>query len=443
MPKQICFMVMPFETKPSGAKTGPSEIDFDHLWQEGLRPVIEKLGYQAVRADQDWGPVIVKEMLERLVASDLVIADITIPNANVYYEIGVRHAAMNVGCVLIAADWARPVFDIQQMTRIQYPLPSKRVTEDEAARLQEVLAAAIPKAAPQPSPIKSLIPSYPKVDQKILETFRREMEDLSSLQTEIRATRMLSKGEQEGRIKEIVESLLSEAQPSPSAALEVLYLLRDCEKWADLVAFVERLPESLRELEVVREQTALAVSNGGDHARAVAMLCTLIDRFGPTPERLGILGGRYKRLYQATKKRSFLDQAIDAYERGFRLDLNAYYCGSNLPRLLRERGDDGDEERARGVSYVVAEACESARDSGTADLWLNPTWLGVAFDNGDVPLARRCLQNIRKEGHAAWQLESTLEDLERSARHLPDAKIREELLEIHQQMTTLLEEAKA
>ena len=35
MPKQICFMVMPFETKPIGAKTGPSEIDFDHLWQEG------------------------------------------------------------------------------------------------------------------------------------------------------------------------------------------------------------------------------------------------------------------------------------------------------------------------------------------------------------------------------------------------------------------------
>jgi hypothetical protein len=58
VPKQICFMVMPFETKPSGAKNGPSEIDFDHLWQEGLRPVIEKLGYRAVRADQDWGPVI-------------------------------------------------------------------------------------------------------------------------------------------------------------------------------------------------------------------------------------------------------------------------------------------------------------------------------------------------------------------------------------------------
>jgi hypothetical protein len=46
-----------------------------------------------VRADQDTGALIITQMVERLYFADLVLADMTIPNGNVYYEVGVRHAA--------------------------------------------------------------------------------------------------------------------------------------------------------------------------------------------------------------------------------------------------------------------------------------------------------------------------------------------------------------
>lgn len=106
----ICFMIMPFGKKSTGIQS-PAIVDFDELWNKAFKPALIALGYRPVRADQDTDSLIIHQMLERLYYSDVVIADISIANANVYYEVGIRHAARTEGCVLIAADWSRPVFD--------------------------------------------------------------------------------------------------------------------------------------------------------------------------------------------------------------------------------------------------------------------------------------------------------------------------------------------
>jgi hypothetical protein len=108
-------MIMPYGIKPSqrpDSATAPDQIDFNRLWTSAFEPAIRQLGYDPVRADQDLGAAIIKEMIERLAISDLVIADVTTPNGNVYYEVGVRHAAKPTDCVMVAADWTRPLFDI-------------------------------------------------------------------------------------------------------------------------------------------------------------------------------------------------------------------------------------------------------------------------------------------------------------------------------------------
>src|SRR2546421_1848774 len=138
----ICFMIMPYRTKPVADRHDPgipAEVDFDRLWEAALKPAIEAMGYEPVRADQDLGALIIQEMIERLAISDLVIADVTIANANVYYEIGIRHAAKQQGCVMIAADWAKPLFDIDQMRQLRYTLPATVIDDAAAANIQEVL----------------------------------------------------------------------------------------------------------------------------------------------------------------------------------------------------------------------------------------------------------------------------------------------------------------
>src|SRR3954453_596314 len=124
MPDQIAFVVMPFDVKETGRTDAgvPAKIDFDAIWARVYQPVLHGLGYYAVRADRDVGALIINEMIQRLAIADLVVSDITLPNANVYYEVGVRHAAKKNGCVLVSADWARPVFALAQIRQLRFPL---------------------------------------------------------------------------------------------------------------------------------------------------------------------------------------------------------------------------------------------------------------------------------------------------------------------------------
>src|SRR3954468_11313797 len=145
MPKPLCFMIMPFGRKATqvAAGRGPAEIDFNALWDRGYVPVINELGYEPVRADQDTGALIISQMLQRLYFADLVLAEMTIPNGNVYYEVGIRHAAKQTGCVLLAADWSKPLFDVAQMRPVRYPLPEGNVTEDTAKAFRTAISDKI------------------------------------------------------------------------------------------------------------------------------------------------------------------------------------------------------------------------------------------------------------------------------------------------------------
>lgn len=80
---------MPFGHKSAEGRS----IDFDAVWRQIIAPAIEPAGMQQLRADEEqFGGIIHKPMLERLVLCDYVICDLTFANANVFYERGIRHA---------------------------------------------------------------------------------------------------------------------------------------------------------------------------------------------------------------------------------------------------------------------------------------------------------------------------------------------------------------
>ena len=109
------------------------------------------------------------------------------------------------------------------------------------------------------------------------------------------------------------------------------------------------------------------------------------------------------------------------------LDLNEYYCSSNLPRLYKARKRTGDEERALSVSKIVIAACERAKKLGLADEWLRPTLLGTAFDAGDADKAEELAADIIAEGPAQWKLDTTLADLKASVAQVQDKNRRDRL----------------
>lgn len=453
VPRSICFMVMPFSRKDTQAPAGkgPAALSFDSLWEKALKPLIEELGYLPVRADQDLGALIVHEMLERLAISDLVLADLSIPNGNVYYEIGVRHAARERGCVLIGADWSRPLFDVDQLRRVVYPLPPEAVddkavlTDEAAAAIRERLRDGVLALRDGVSPIHQVLPGYPTVTPNRTSSFKDLMQEVSDFQGRMLAVRRIGDPQQCAlQAKALRDEYLASAGALPALGLELLYLLRDCVGWPEVIDFAGRLPKALRNLPMVQEQVYLAESKTGNHHEAIGALEKLIETAGDTSERRSLLGGRYKNLYAEALEKGdkrqagiYLDRSIEQYDRGMRLDLNDYYPASNLPRLLRLRGDEGDEERARAASAVARLAAERSKERGN-DPWARQTLLGLVFDDGNVAEARRLYKEVSREGAASWQLEATADDLERSARLAADPETQTQLLKIVEDLRELL-----
>jgi hypothetical protein len=440
MPRPLCFMIMPYSTKATGVALGtvaPDKVDFDRLWEAALRPAIYNAGYEPVRANEDIGALIINEMIERLAISDLVLADVSIPNGNVYYEVGIRHAAQRQGCVMTAATWSKPLFDIDQMRQIRYPLPAESISAETAAEIIKIVETAIPVMSAGESPFYQVFPKYPEYDPARTTSFRKTLEDLSKFQSEIIAARSATGDERGKRALELRQRYYTGGPIQKSMAIELLYTLRDCTDWQTTLQFIDSMPADLRNSPLIKEQHALALSKSGDHDSAIGALRELILTSGDTSERRGLIGGRYKKKWGATRDPADLNRAIAEYEAGMKVDLNDYYPSSNLARLYRTRGRKGDEDRARIAAAVTLTGCERARARGSNDEWLNPTLLGSAFDTGDVEKAQELADQVATEGPSVWKLETTLADCITAAQ-LHEEPRRTELLDIVVQLQALL-----
>jgi hypothetical protein len=66
---------------------------YDSLWVEVIRPIAEKVGFEAYRADDVFHPgVVLQDIVRGIRGSDVVIAEVTPKNPNVFYELGFAHA---------------------------------------------------------------------------------------------------------------------------------------------------------------------------------------------------------------------------------------------------------------------------------------------------------------------------------------------------------------
>ncbi|MGO4870226.1 MAG: DUF4071 domain-containing protein, partial [Roseiarcus sp.] len=86
--RAVCFVIMPFGRKPDASGR---MVDFDRIYAEVIAPAVEAAGLDGIRADEEQGAGFIhKLMYERILLSEYAIADLTLLNANVYYELGDR-----------------------------------------------------------------------------------------------------------------------------------------------------------------------------------------------------------------------------------------------------------------------------------------------------------------------------------------------------------------
>ena len=117
-----CFVIMPIGTQVIGNKTITEDelrTNYDYIIKNAISKADPTL--KVIRADEELNSASMSnDIFYKLMHSKYVIADITYPNPNVFYELGIRHA-IKPGTILIREklDFNVP-FDISHLRYIEY-----------------------------------------------------------------------------------------------------------------------------------------------------------------------------------------------------------------------------------------------------------------------------------------------------------------------------------
>ena len=166
------FIVRPFGNRPVPVKKDGKDVsvdvDFTAIDRDLIREALKRtgLGGQTTEAIAEAGNIRL-DMFQMLIAYDLVIADISIDNANVFYELGIRHGLRPNGTILIRLDTGgRDVpFDLKTDRYIVYDWEKPAASIDLLARsIEDTINAAASRDRRADSPVFLLLPALAPTD---------------------------------------------------------------------------------------------------------------------------------------------------------------------------------------------------------------------------------------------------------------------------------------
>lgn len=412
MQKPLCFILMPFGQKPGA---GGAMINFDAVYKDVIKPAIEDAGLMPIRADEEQtGGIIHKPMFERLILCEFAVADLTTANANVFYELGVRHAVKPATTMLLfASDGTRLPFDVAPLRSLPYrlgPDGKPSAASEDRASLTKMLGAA--KTGSVDSPIFQLVDGFPDIQHMKTDVFRERVEYSAATKEKLRIARG-----QSPEALAAVEKALGPLQNVESGVLvDLLLSYRAKSAWSDMIRVAQDFPPPLQRTPLVQEQLAFALNRAGRSEDAEHALLKLIESRGPSSETYGLLGRVYKDRWDAAKKsgdkihaRAYLDKAIDAYTKGFETDWRDAYPGVNAATLMSLR--DPPDPRLSHILPVVRYGVERKIACGKPDYWDYATLLELAVlagdENGAMDALTKALPVVREN----WEPETTLRNL--------------------------------
>jgi len=435
MNKPLCFVIMPFQKKPDPA--GGPDIDFDAIFHSAIEPAIADAGMDPIRADEErTGGIIHKAMFERLLLCDYAIADLTTANANVFYELGVRHTARPSTTMTIFAKHQPIPFDINYLRSLPYALgKNNRFGDKEARELRDAVTLKLRdlrdlaiNEAPIDSPVFTLLSDWKPGDIARLKTdlFRDRAQANEQLKRRLAAIRHKSK--HDNTRQEAHELLLvfrQEIEPIDSAdavtIVDLMLTYRALREWDGMIALYGDMPEMLKRQILVREQLGFAYNRRAgekkdmtDRAEALRILTEVDEEQGPSSETLGLIGRIHKDEWKEAVEAGepiaalgHLDQAIDAYRRGYLADQRDAYPGINLLTLLDIRGDDESLTEKTRLLPVVRFAVEQRLAGTTPDYWDHATMLELSVLENDAQKAMKHLSKAVAIFREKWEPETT------------------------------------
>ncbi len=395
------FVIMPFGKKKGG---DGSLFDFNAIYTQLIKPTLVMAGFEPFRADEETtSGDILTDMFQELLLADLCLVDMSIDNANVFYELGIRHAFRKRGIVHIQAGRAYMPFDIFNVRTIPYHVTPEGVPDpaflikDKAAITRVTRDTWASDAEAIHSPVFNILTGLAEPERTSLRTplatgFWREYNEWND---------RVTVAQRQKRIGDIL--LLTEEIKNPLIKEEALGQAGQALKNMDrhelaLTQYRKGLEVNSRNLNFRREEAEL-LNRLGRMDEAIVKVENMLATSPNDSDAISILGKIYKemwteswkwvkdkekRLKTAYDSYHWLLIAVDTYMRGFRVNLNQYYPGVNaltLSTILVELADKYEDPESPDpeIAWVrnnlgelrgsLTFALEAVIDNDRADYW--------------------------------------------------------------------------
>ena len=391
MDKPLCFVVMPFGIKRD---TEGGEVDFDVVYRDFIKPAIEAADLEPIRADEETiSGIIHKPMYERLILCDYAVADLTTTNANVFYELGIRHAVKPFTTITVFSSDSKLPFDVNFLRSMPYEYDeSKQLTniDDNVKTLTKKLLEA-KREKTTDSPVFQLVDGIAFQDgvaHEKTDIFRDRVmynEQTKKKLAEIRRKKT-SAADRVEELDAFVKSLILENEET-GVLINIMLSYRALGAYDKMIAYIDSMPFHVQQTVMVKEQLGFALNRVKKREEALKVLKKVVEEHGPSSETYGIMGRVYKDLFDEALKDNnealaggYLDKTLETYLKGFEADWRDAYPGVNALTMLELKGD---RKKIQQLAPVVEYAVVRKLPTKEAEYWDYATLLEIAVIKND------------------------------------------------------------
>ncbi|MEW5923118.1 MAG: hypothetical protein AB1746_03940 [Candidatus Zixiibacteriota bacterium] len=183
--KNICFVISPI-----GADGSDIRNRADKILKHVLKPAALACGFEAIRADEISEPgMITSQVIQHIIDDPLVIADLTGTNANVFYELALRHAIRKPLVQIMQKDDKLP-FDVAGMRTISVDhtdLDSVEDAKKEIIKQINTIVKKKPEEIESPISVSLELQALKHSDKPEERSFAEFLAALSELRSDIGA----------------------------------------------------------------------------------------------------------------------------------------------------------------------------------------------------------------------------------------------------------------
>ena len=359
-----CFIISPIGE--TGSETRRNADDLRDLI---IKPVLEPLGFEVMRGDHrsEAGQIDI-DVIRAVQEADLCIADISLPNPNVFYEFGRRDETGKPLILLKAKDSGEMPVDVATRRYIEYDLDSRRGLIDTMEQLRAFVKPIVEKGFESSGNGSSLSELA-----EILKRVERKIDRLESVGG--RPSDGLGKvdGEEVGAnpVDAFKLALRQKNIPVAEQAMEQLKYRMETLRWLDqvveqvaalgsrksgdiMIENAEYFIDSSQSFKNKLDYLACLVSNLNktdrelENMELVERICESLNAAYPN-EPVGLrvriynqLNRVYYGIYATTGEKQWLEKAIEALQKALGMDDTESFLHYNLGLCMEKLGRDND-----------------------------------------------------------------------------------------------------